>query len=213
MSQTSRKISKKPEMFQKYWDRLDQMVWLVDWKKYKLPHCHIYFIGPGKGRPIKIGISNNPYKRLISMQTSHWEQLHILGSFWAETIPKARKVEQSAHKTARANGVHLSGEWFDIPCDKAMELVEFEALSVGVELHKDFPNERIRSDAYDLAHDHFWRHDAYNKEDSAERWESDRVHKENKRLARLAEYGIGSGKIGDLRLYDRASNNDPAKRG
>lgn len=63
----------------------------------------IYFIQCGENGPIKIGMSDDPYKRLEQLQTAHHEKLTLL---WT-TINYS---EQELHDVFNAD--RIRGEWF-----------------------------------------------------------------------------------------------------
>jgi hypothetical protein len=66
----------------------------------------IYFIQRGEDGPIKIGISNNPFKRLETFQTASDEKLHIRGVFRGTTADEALLHQKFAAQ-------RLRGEWFE----------------------------------------------------------------------------------------------------
>lgn len=70
------------------------------------PQGFVYFIKRGVRRgPIKIGFSAKPKKRLAQLQTSHPDQLILLG-----TVPGTPSLEQEIHQ--RFKHIRLGGEWF-----------------------------------------------------------------------------------------------------
>jgi hypothetical protein len=81
----------------------------------------IYVIG-GTEKPYKIGITNNPGRRLKNLQTGHPSKLRI---HHVEPIPddQVRLIEQTIHKTI--NHKRLQGEWFDITLEDAIAEVKF----------------------------------------------------------------------------------------
>jgi len=119
-----------------YGDEAKQ-VWLADWKAWGLPYCSIYVIAPEGHWPCKIGISVNASKRVRTLQTSHWKMLVVAKCYWAPTVADARKVEQKAHEMLKADDAYLLGEWFDKTPEKAAEVIEFAAMTTGVDLHDE----------------------------------------------------------------------------
>ena len=107
---------------------------MVDWKRYGLPYCSIYIVAPDGHWPCKIGISNYARKRLNVLQTSHWKRLEVARCFWAPSVNDARRIEKKAHEILKEGGLYLLGEWFDRTPEKAAEVIEFAALTEGVEL-------------------------------------------------------------------------------
>jgi hypothetical protein len=72
-------------------------------------YSHIYFIQQGMVGPIKIGISNNPCKRLANLQTANPHRLRLL--FFYKIHPaRVYEVEERIHKCFQND--HIDGEWF-----------------------------------------------------------------------------------------------------
>lgn len=67
----------------------------------------VYFIKPSGVDVVKIGTSTQPWGRLASLQTSHWENLSII-----ITIPGGLKKEKKLHK--RFSKYRIRGEWFHL---------------------------------------------------------------------------------------------------
>jgi len=65
----------------------------------------IYFCRAGECGPIKIGMSEDPTKRLHSLQTAQIMPLVLMGS-----IPGGRKEERHWHQ--RFAHLRIRGEWF-----------------------------------------------------------------------------------------------------
>jgi predicted GIY-YIG superfamily endonuclease len=61
--------------------------------------AYVYVIG-GTEKPYKIGITNNPERRLNNLQTGHPFELKI---HYTEKIPESqvRLIEQTIHKTIK----------------------------------------------------------------------------------------------------------------
>lgn len=81
----------------------------------------IYVIG-GKHKPYKIGITNNPNRRLKNLQTGHPNKLSI---HYTEEIPDScvKLLEKLIHKNVGRYKTH--GEWFDIELNEAIAEVKF----------------------------------------------------------------------------------------
>lgn len=75
------------------------------------PANKVYFIQAKNGL-VKIGIANNVYLRLESLNTASPVDLNLL--FWIETN-EARKLESSFHNIFRSK--HIKGEWFNLSPD------------------------------------------------------------------------------------------------
>lgn len=108
---------------------------MADWRKHGLPYCSLYVIAPEGHWPSKIGISTNARKRVVQLQTSHWKMMVVSRCYWVEGVTAARRLEAKVHETLKGMSVYLNGEWFDRSPEQAAEIIEFEAMLMGVELH------------------------------------------------------------------------------
>lgn len=86
---------------------------------------YIYVIGRKQG-PVKVGISNAPGSRLGSIQTGCPFKLELLFAVEAKSRDKAIKHERTFHQVYAKQ--RLSGEWFDLEAELAIEGVETELL-------------------------------------------------------------------------------------
>lgn len=75
----------------------------------------IYFIADRTSGKVKIGISNDPDKRLANLQTANGNKLEML-----HVVQGDVSLEQSFHK--KFKHLHMSGEWF-IFTDEIREFV------------------------------------------------------------------------------------------
>src|SRR5688572_16958214 len=96
----------------------------------------VYFIQVGDDGPVKIGQSADPIARLASLQTAHYEQLHLRGLALEQS-------EDDLHQ--RFAGHALNGEWFsphpvildavEVPMDDFLRSLEaIEALRKAAEM-------------------------------------------------------------------------------
>jgi hypothetical protein len=197
--------NQRSEMVKNWTSDPERVSWLIDFKKYKMSHCHLYFIGPENPKVVKVGISVNPYKRLIDIQTGCWAPVSIQGSFWLETVHQARKLEKEIHKRLSEGGLHSAGEWFKLSAQEAVEEAVIASMDLGLKLNKHFPSEQIRNDVWDLAYDLFFRtdaHDKCNKKEINEFYLHTTEENCNRRLARLAEYGISEATMDRMRVVE-----------
>lgn len=65
----------------------------------------LYFIRAGESGPVKIGVAGNVLSRLVSLQTAHYEPLHVIGE-----ISEHGRIERTLH--AAFAGDRIRGEWF-----------------------------------------------------------------------------------------------------
>lgn len=116
-----------------------QPLWLLDWGELGFAYSGVYVIAPGGAWPNKIGISCCVPRRLIALQTSHWQKLHVFDYWLCENAKAARTVERSVHKILADDGKLLMGEWFDVRSNQASKVVEYAADREGIELARRIP--------------------------------------------------------------------------
>ena len=97
----------------------------------------IYFIQAGQNGPIKIGVSDNPQKRLGTLRTAHYEELELLGA-----IGGGEDKEKEIH--LRFGQYRMTGEWFraegellDFIHEAVHEWSEIEQLQTLVKYWRD----------------------------------------------------------------------------
>lgn len=115
-------------------------LWRVKWKDFGFPFYTVYLIGPRGGWPTKIGISDCAWRRMLDLQTAHWQEMVVHRTWIVENRTAARKVEAEAHRMLQDGGGQLLGEWYDIRPDKASEIVQFAAEKLAVETTQELPN-------------------------------------------------------------------------
>lgn len=82
----------------------------------------VYVIGL-EGEPrCKIGYSNNPQRRMASLQTALWAEVKCFALFWAPQFV-ASQIELCALRLAKRHNLRLRGEWVNLPPDEAVGLV------------------------------------------------------------------------------------------
>lgn len=78
--------------------------------------CHVYIIAHMKDRkpvkPVKIGISSDPEKRIATLQTANPNPLVLLCAFATPDRTMAKMLESAFHQVMAEH--RLAGEWFDI---------------------------------------------------------------------------------------------------
>ncbi|MBT8458082.1 MAG: GIY-YIG nuclease family protein, partial [Boseongicola sp.] len=79
-----------------------------------LARTHVYFMQAGEGA-IKIGVSDDVWARMASLQTAQPEELKLIACLYC-----APHVERTLHRAFEAYS--LRGEWFR-PSDEIMHLV------------------------------------------------------------------------------------------
>jgi len=82
--------------------------------------CHLYIIGKeGADRPVKIGISFSPEKRLAQLQTGNADRLVLLQTIRCNGKSVAASWEWNAHNLFAAQ--RLAGGWFDLTAKDIMQ--------------------------------------------------------------------------------------------
>lgn len=91
---------------------------------------YVYIIGSSDTDFIKIGVSNNVEKRLAQLQTGSWAELSVL--YRSMVCSNAFNIEAKIHAAIQEQ--HVRGEWYDIPVDKAISLIENENTILDTDL-------------------------------------------------------------------------------
>lgn len=84
-------------------------------------HC-VYIFSCGGDGPCKIGVSENPIKRLSSVQTGCPQQLYVSHVFW---MPRAHalKLEKLALDIYDYQGHRATGEWINLGPKRVAEML------------------------------------------------------------------------------------------
>ena len=77
----------------------------------------LYFIQMGDRGPVKIGRSTNPASRVATLQSAHFEQLHLIG-----LTPGGYLEEERLHEKLQAFA--LGREWFEPTPEVFAEIIE-----------------------------------------------------------------------------------------
>jgi hypothetical protein len=96
---------------------------------------YIYVIG-GDEPPYKVGISNNPDRRLKTLQTGHPKRLRI-HSIKETDSTRTKLLESAIHQHLKHH--RLVGEWFDLDLKTILLEVEFALIR-----YEDDPSLRTR---------------------------------------------------------------------
>ena len=92
---------------------------------------HVYLIRQESSRLFKIGIANDPYKRLEGLQGANPNPLALVHAW---RVPEAEKVEKTLHRLF--GKVRRRGEWFALSTDQEAELIiymkQYQESSQGV---------------------------------------------------------------------------------
>lgn len=84
--------------------------------------CFVYIFETLGGFFCKIGVSNDPVRRLDAVRTGCPFYLGLAYKFEVPSRRYAEAVESAAHKNLEAH--RESGEWFSVPSDLCVEPIE-----------------------------------------------------------------------------------------
>lgn len=105
-------------------------------------HYFLYYIQGSRTKSIKIGISEEPWKRLQQLQTASSEPLEMLGTVDCKTRDYAEYGEEQTHDLLRDS--RLSGEWFDFTKEVVEHLITFPWYSDNYKGIKDMLDYTIK---------------------------------------------------------------------
>jgi len=85
--------------------------------------CYVYLISCGDNnvRPTKVGVSDDPYKRIKELQTGNPRQLKIEFIIECSDREHAFHLEKTIHEVLFKR--HLRGEWFSMSGHKALKVL------------------------------------------------------------------------------------------
>lgn len=87
----------------------------------------LYLISQGENGPIKIGIAKNTTSRLGALQTGNPMRLKIVKQIRFGSYRDAQIAEGAMHKDFERRVKRLSGEWFLIDEESALDLFNISA--------------------------------------------------------------------------------------
>ena len=146
----------------------DINVWDIDWRNFGTERCSVYVVAAEGRWPCKIGIAVYPAKRLSTIQTSHWKKMELVRAVWCHNAQEARAVEQKAHTILREDHRGLMGEWFDRSPEQCLDVINFAAIALGIEVFDTVPDDARQymeeKRRRIMLRDHFKRHEAIERE-------------------------------------------------
>lgn len=89
----------------------------------------LYIVTTDRNAPLKVGIAQDPSRRLVGLQNANFERLRVHRFWWLPGRPVAARVDRS-FKTHFASAA-IRGEWFDMPLNVAEAFVEQFIRSIG----------------------------------------------------------------------------------
>lgn len=108
---------------------------------------HIYIIQQQGSRLFKFGVSNNPKRRLQTLQTGNPQQLGLLVAFPCQGI-SAYAAEATIHRYLGPE--HVKGEWFRIESDdRLVQLAQTIKSAVQKKKQEEDPVERMKREIPD----------------------------------------------------------------
>jgi len=90
----------------------------------------VYILKTVHGSPVKIGISEDPVRRIAAIQASHFDELIFHRFWWVPGIAVATRIE-SGFKRSFAD-YNIRGEWFDMTAQQAARQVEAAIERLGI---------------------------------------------------------------------------------
>ena len=81
--------------------------------------------------PVKVGISDQPAKRFVSLKQSCPYRLEVVAVFCLPSRSCAAQIEKQFHATAAAQ--RRKGEWFDMPLGQAVASLHAIVLKIAPE--------------------------------------------------------------------------------
>lgn len=88
-----------------------------------MKECYVYMIrsGYGNNKPLKIGMADNPKKRIKELQTGNPYPLNLVLTIRCNSRKHARLVESTLH--GQLSGVNVLGEWYKVRHDKLYKVL------------------------------------------------------------------------------------------
>jgi hypothetical protein len=101
--------------------------------------CFVYIIAPvGQDSPCKVGISDDPGKRVASLSTGSPVALRVAETYRFASRHSAAAMEQRFH--ASYADWRLNGEWFDIEFDDANYWLFENTIAIETGSYGEVPN-------------------------------------------------------------------------
>src|SRR5262245_27476731 len=89
----------------------------------------VYLVTTVRDAPVKVGIAQDPIRRLGALQNAHFDPLRIYRYGWLASRPIAARVERSFKKQFAHAAIR--GEWFDVLLPAAQAFIESSIRSIG----------------------------------------------------------------------------------
>jgi hypothetical protein len=92
-------------------------------------YCSVYLLDVGGECPIKVGITDNPERRLSDFQIAHFRALKFHSVWWLPGKAIAARLENAFKYYFYPE--HIRGEWYDVTCAEAADFIEETIESLG----------------------------------------------------------------------------------
>lgn len=92
-------------------------------------YCSLYLLSAGTRCPIKVGLTDDPVRRLCDFQIAHYRPLEFHRVWWLPGKPIAARLENAFKFYFQP--VHVRGEWYNTPHERATAFVEDTIASLG----------------------------------------------------------------------------------
>lgn len=83
----------------------------------------VYIISSSKQRSSKVGISNDPQRRLKGLQTGNALTLSVSSVYWMRSRDDALLLESETHRELLRRGYKRKGEWFPVETEGAADAI------------------------------------------------------------------------------------------
>lgn len=90
----------------------------------------VYLLTTIQGSPVKIGISEDPVRRIATIQSSHYEELRFHRFWWLPGVAVATRIEAAFKQNHAAENIR--GEWFDMTPEDAERKIEAGIRNLGI---------------------------------------------------------------------------------
>jgi Meiotically up-regulated gene 113 len=85
-------------------------------------YCSLYLLSGGVDRPIKIGVTDDPHRRLRELQIAHYEMLEFHRVWWLAGQSVAARLEAAFKLYFLPE--HVRGEWYEVDPEEAVAFLE-----------------------------------------------------------------------------------------
>lgn len=92
-------------------------------------YCSVYLLGAGLPRPVKVGLTDDPQRRLSDFQIAHFRPLDFHQVWWVPGKAIAARLENAFKYYFLPD--HIRGEWYNVTGDEAAAFVEETIDSLG----------------------------------------------------------------------------------